>query len=71
MWQGKGIGAALMAQLIAVAKEKKMVSVWGLILAENTQMLALARKFDAAVQCMSGNQYELRIDFKNHSASGL
>lgn len=65
MWQGKGIGATLMAQLLAIAKEKGMESVWGLVLAENTHMLALARKFDATVERASGNQYELRIDLKH------
>ena len=69
MWQGKGIGATLMAQLMAIAKEKGMGSVWGIVLAENTQMLALARKFHATVQCVSGNQYELRIDLKRHPIS--
>jgi len=69
MWQGKGIGATLMEQLMAIAKEKGMTSVWGLILAENTQMLALARKFDATVQRTSGNQCQLRIDLKRQAAA--
>jgi acetyltransferase len=71
VWQGKGIGAALMAKLMAIAKEKGMTSVWGLILAENTQMLALARKFDASVRHASGNQCELRIELKRHRPSKL
>jgi len=69
IWQGKGIGSTLMAQLMAIAEEKGMTSVWGLVLAENTHMLTLARKFDASVQSASGNQYVLRIDLKKHSAA--
>ncbi len=71
MWQGKGMGATLMEQLMAIAEEKGMTSVWGLILAENTHMLSLARKFDATVQSASGNQYVLRIDLKRHPAAKL
>ena len=43
-WQGKGVGAALMERLIAVSRERGLKSIWGLVLAENTHMLALVRK---------------------------
>ena len=69
MWQGKGIGATLMERLMVIAEEKGMTSVWGVILGENTHMLNLARKFDATVQNVSGNQYLLRIDLKRRSAA--
>ena len=71
MWQGKGIGATLMEHLVAIAGERGMASVWGVVLAENTHMLTLARKFGAAVRSAGGNQYELKIDLKNQSPSLL
>ncbi|MDY7036984.1 MAG: bifunctional acetate--CoA ligase family protein/GNAT family N-acetyltransferase, partial [Thermodesulfobacteriota bacterium] len=43
-WQGKGIGALLMERLIAIAEERNLESIKGLVLAENTHMLALAKK---------------------------
>jgi len=43
-WQGKGVGATLMERLIVIAKERCMESIRGLVLAENTHMLALARR---------------------------
>ena len=43
-WQGQGIGASLMEHLIAIAKERGIKSLWGLALAENTNMLAFAQK---------------------------
>ena len=62
-WQGKGIGVALMEHLIAIAKERGITSIWGFVLAENTHMLALARKLGSAISRVPGeNQYELRID---------
>ncbi len=43
-WQDKGMGAALMEQLIVVAKEMGIKTLWGLALPENKQMIALARE---------------------------
>ena len=42
-WQGKGIGAALMDQLILVARKQDLESVYGFVLPQNKQMLLLAR----------------------------
>ncbi len=42
-WQGRGIGAALMDQLILVARKQGLESIWGFVLPENKQMLLLAR----------------------------
>ena len=65
-WQGKGIGVALMEHLIAIAKERGMTSIWGLVLAENTHMLTLARKLGFAISRVPGeNQYELKIDLRS------
>jgi len=63
-WQGKGVGAALMAHLIDIAKARGMTSIWGIALAENTQMIALARKLGFSVTRVPGEaQYELRTQF--------
>ena len=64
-WQEKGVGVALMEHLIGIAKERGMESIWGLVLAENTHMLALARKLGFAVSRVPGEaQYELRTDLR-------
>ena len=42
-WQGKGIGAALLESCLAIARERGFQSIWGMVLTENTQMLALGR----------------------------
>ncbi len=64
-WQGKGIGVALMEHLIGIAKERGVASIWGLVLAENTHMLALARKLGFDISKVPGEaQYELRTDLK-------
>jgi len=60
-WQGKGVGAALMERLIQIARERGMTSIWGTALAENTHMLALARKLGFTVSKVPGEgRYELR-----------
>jgi acetyltransferase len=43
-WQGKGIGAELLLRCLKIAKEMGMKRASGIVLAENTQMLALGRK---------------------------
>ena len=64
-WQGKGIGVALMEHLIAIARERGMASICGFVLAENTHMLALARKFGFDISKVPNEaQYELRKDLR-------
>jgi len=67
--QGMGIGATLMDFLIAIAKERDMKSIWGLILSENKSMLALARKLGFAISMgPDAGQYEARIDLRSVKA---
>jgi len=62
-WQGKGIGAELLKRCLRIAKERGIEKVWGLVLAENTQMLTLGRKLKFAVKKILGeSDYELTID---------
>jgi len=64
-WQGKGIGAELLKRCLAIAKERNMETVWGIVLAENTQMLKLGRKLGFKIKMIPGlNEYELRIDLR-------
>jgi acetyltransferase len=64
-WQGKGIGAALMRDLLRIAGERRMEKLWGIVLAENTQMLALARKTGFRVSFDRG-EGRYRIDLELH-----
>ena len=62
-WQGKGIGKSLLTRCLAIAKERGLEKVWGPVLAENTQMLALGRKLGFSVKKILGaNEYDLNID---------
>jgi acetyltransferase len=61
-WQGKGIGAVLMESLIEIAKERGIESLWGYVLAENTQMLALGKKLGFTIsRAPEPSQYKLEI----------
>jgi len=67
-WQGKGIGAALMEKLIGIAKEQGVEYLWGIVLAENTQMLALGKSLGFTISRAGlSNQYKLGIDLKSIS----
>ncbi len=62
-YHGKGIGKSLLTRCLAIAKERGMESVWGPVLAENTQMLALGRKLGFTVKRVLGSsEYDLTID---------
>ena len=39
-WQGKGIGAELLQRCLSIAKERNVETVYGQVLAENTQMVS-------------------------------
>jgi acetyltransferase len=70
-WHRKGIGAALMKRLIHIARERGLPHMWGVVLAENTHMLALARKLGAKISKVSGaNEYEVKIDLKELPRKG-
>ncbi len=64
-WQGRGIGATLMKDLILIAQGRGIKIIYGIILAENRQMLALSRKlgFDLRKE-PDTNQYDVRIELE-------
>jgi len=65
-WQGKGIGAALMKHLIAIAAQRGIEKLWGLVMAENTQMLALGKKLGFSLHRLpDAGQYELELDLRD------
>ena len=64
-WQGQGIGAALLQRCLSIAGDKGLEKVTGVVLAENTQMLALGKKMGFKSKKVVGvNEYELSKDFR-------
>ena len=65
LWHGKGIAAELLNRCLSIAKERKIRSVWGKVLAENTKMIALAKRLNFKVTRSSEwGEYELSQDLK-------
>ncbi|MGQ9484366.1 MAG: GNAT family N-acetyltransferase [Desulfosoma sp.] len=65
LWQGKGIGALLLENCLHIAKERGIETVWGTVLRENTQMLALGRKLGFSVcRVPESTDCELTIDLR-------
>ncbi len=65
VWQGKGVGTRLLEKILGVAKEYGIKTVHGIVLAENTQMLQLARDLGFEVsRGRGGNEYQLSIDLE-------
>ncbi len=65
-WQGKGIGASLMRQCLLVAQQRGFAHIHGIVMKENTQMLALAKKLGFAISTgKNGSEYEIEINFNS------
>lgn len=60
-WQGRGVGAALLQTGLDIAAARGIDRVWGLVLAENTQMLKLGRRLGFTARIAGGAEYELTI----------
>jgi acetyltransferase len=64
-WHGKGIGAQLLDRCMKIVKERGINKVWGFVLSENTQMLALGKKLGFSKKRVpETNEYELAIEFQ-------
>jgi len=62
-WHGKGIGAELLKRCLLISKERGIENVQGLVLPENTQMLALGKKLGfTAKKVLGEDEYHLSID---------
>jgi acetyltransferase len=62
-WHGKGVGAKLLERCLAIAKERGIETVWGIVLHENTGMRALARKLGFKIsRSDEPSELELTID---------
>jgi acetyltransferase len=67
-WHGKGIGAELLKRCLSISKARHIERVFGLVLADNTNMLALGRKLGFSMTRIPGTgTYELSFQFAaNH-----
>jgi acetyltransferase len=69
-WQGKGIGAELLKRCLSIARERRIEKIWGVVLAENLQMLNIGRKLGFKIKKASdANEYDLEIDFQENRAA--
>ncbi|HSO20788.1 MAG TPA: bifunctional acetate--CoA ligase family protein/GNAT family N-acetyltransferase [Desulfosarcina sp.] len=62
-WQGKGIGARLLAACLDIARERRYGIIWGTVLAENKGMLALGRKLGFSIKRgEASGEFDLTLD---------
>jgi acetyltransferase len=65
-WQGKGVGVRLLERCLGIAKERGIATVWGIVLRENTGMLALGKKLGFKVsRTEEPGELELTVDLKS------
>jgi len=66
-YQGKGIGANLLRQCLSIARERGMKTIYGVVLSENLQMLALGRKLGFKItRIPESSEYELVFKLDGH-----
>lgn len=71
-WHGKGIGATLLKHCLLIAKKRNVPTVWGVVLAENSQMLALGRKLGFKIERhTSGGEFLLSINLQTIETGDL
>ena len=64
-WQGRGVGAILLEHGLAVARDRGIESVRGIVSAQNRNMLALADRFDMTrARVPESGEFELYIDLQ-------
>ncbi len=62
---GKGIGATLLNRCLSIAQTRNIETVWGMVLSDNTKMLALGRKLGFIIRRdPETNEYELTIHLR-------
>ena len=70
-WQSQGVGAALLARLIAMAIKRNNKKFWGLVLRENRVMIELAKKLGCRViNDEDPSQVEVSLDLTRPTPSG-
>ncbi len=63
-WQGKGIGASLMRKCLLIAEKRGFKYIHGIVLKENKQMLALAKKLGFTINKSEDfGEFEIQIRF--------
>ncbi len=63
--QGKGIGACLLQNCLEIARKRGYQRIYGIVLPENKQMLALGRKLGFTIRHITGSrEYELSRAFE-------
>jgi acetyltransferase len=64
-WHAQGVGANLLAHVLRIAKERGLANVWGIVLRDNVNMLALGEKLGFDVKWSSdGMECRLNIDLE-------
>lgn len=72
VWQGRGVGRVLLENLVVFARDRKIESMSGYVLAENIHMLSLARKLGFELSKMPGkDQYFVKIDLKSEAVNKI
>lgn len=61
-WQGIGIGSKMVDVIIGIAEDKKLDSIYGIVLAENTRMLRICREMGFRIEKQNEDEVKVLLD---------
>ena len=69
-WQQSGVGSILMEKLIAIAKDRGLQSIYGLVLSDNSKMLNFVKKFGFRIAGYEDDMVRIELDLTMATAAG-
>lgn len=61
-WQGIGIGSKMVDYVIGIAEDKKLDSIYGIVLVENTKMLRICREMGFRIEKQNEDEAKVVLD---------
>ena len=61
-FQGNGLGLKIIDMLIGFAQDKRLRSIYGIVLHDNKQMISLARKVGFTITKLSAEENEVTLE---------
>jgi acetyltransferase len=65
-WQGIGVGSKMVDLIIGIAEDKKLDSIYGVVLPENSRMLRICREMGFRVEKQDEDEVKVVLDLHRH-----
>ncbi|MFH0848481.1 MAG: GNAT family N-acetyltransferase [archaeon] len=66
-WQGIGVGSKMVDYMIGIAEDKKLDTIYGVVLPENIHMLRICREMGFRIEKRSESEMRVTLDLHRHA----